>query len=120
MKNSWKALRILLGLALLISGVIGIGTAINNMNLEKETQEQQEQAMVDTLKSGYDMLEIGMSYEECVSILGTDGELFSETESEYFGKNEVYLWKPYEDALFVGIEAYFTDGKLTDKTWVDA
>ena len=98
MKNAWKALRILLGLALLVSGVVGIGTAINNMSLEKETQEQQE----------------------CVSILGAEGELFSETESEYFGKTEVYLWKPYEDALLVGIEAYFTDGKLTDKTWVEA
>lgn len=72
MKNAWKALRILLGLALLVSGVVGIGTAINNMSLEKETQEQQEQSMVDTLKVDYDKLEVGMSYDDCVSILGVE------------------------------------------------
>ena len=120
MKNWGKVLRILLGIALLIAGIVGMGTAINNSTVEKETQEQEKQSMVDTLKSGYDALEIGMTYEECVSLLGAEGELFSETESEHFGKTEIYLWKPYEDALFVGIEAYFTDGKLTDKTWVEA
>lgn len=120
MKNFWKVLRVLLGIALIVASIVGIGTSLHNSKVEKEVEEQQEQAMVDTLKSGYDMLEIGMSYEECVSILGAEGELFSETESEYFGETEIYLWKPYEDAIFVGIEAYFTNGKLTDKTWVEA
>lgn len=50
--------------------------------------------MVDTLKAGYDKLEVGMSYDDCVSILGAEGELFSETESEYFGKTEIYFGSP--------------------------
>lgn len=113
---------IILGIAVILAGVglmLDGFSKIDSEN-EKEIQEPQEQSMVDTLKAGYDQLEIGMSYEDCVSILGADGELFSETESEYFGKTQVYLWKPYQDALFVGIEAHFTDGKLTDKAWMEA
>lgn len=120
MKGFWKVLRVLLGITLIVVAVVQLGLSMNNSKVEKETKEQQEQTMVDALKSGYDQLEIGMTYDECVSILGAEGELFSESESEHFGKLEVYLWKPYEDALFVGIEAHFTDNKLTDKTWVEA
>lgn len=120
MKNAWNVTRILLGISLLTLGVYDIVDSLNDMHHEKEVQEQQEQAMVDALKAGYDQLAIGMSYGECVSILGSEGELFSESESEYFGKMEVYLWKPYEDSLFTGIEAHFTNGKLTDKAWLNA
>lgn len=119
MKNFGLVLRILLAIVLIGVGVVQIGRSINRSNVEKEAQEQQEQVSVSALKSGYDQLEIGMTYDECVSILGSDGELFSESESEYFGKLQVYLWKPYEDSLFTGIEAHFTNGELTDKTWIE-
>lgn len=103
----------------LISGIFTIKGTFDDMKTEKERQEQQEQAQIDSLKAGYDQLEIGMTYGKCVSILGVEGEKVTESESEYFGKNELYLWKPYEDSFMVGIEAHFTNGELTNKAWVE-
>lgn len=118
MKNVWKVLRVLLGITILVVGIVQLGTSINNSKVEREAKEQQAQVAVDTLKAGYDQLEIGMTYDECVSILGAEGESFSESESEYFGKSSIYLWKP-EGELFTGIEAHFDNDGLSSKTWVD-
>lgn len=112
------ALRIVLAAIFIVAGVSKIVSALNRQSEQREMQKQIEQASVNELKSAYDRLEIGMSYEDCVSIIGVEGDLFSETESQYFGKSSVYLWSP-EDALFTGIEAHFDDGALSEKTWVD-
>lgn len=113
-----KGLRIVIAVLLMIVGVYQIGTSFSDMKQDKETKEQQEQEMVDTLRAGYDKLEVGMTYDQCVDILGSEGELESEVESDY-ETMKIYSWDPYEDALFVGIQAYFTNDQLTYKTWMD-
>lgn len=111
-------LRVIIGLAICGYGISQIMTALDNTHSEKVERAEQEQMAVDNLKSNYEELEIGMTYEECVSVLGGEGELFSKSETEYFGKSAVYLWKP-EDTLFTGIEAHFDNGKLSAKTWIE-
>lgn len=114
--------RVLQGVAIilfvLIFGVMTAALIGSNTPAEREKRETLKQAAIDALKSSYDQLEIGMSYEECVKIVGAEGELFSESETEYFGKTKIYLWKP-KDKQFTGIEAYFKDGNLLAKTWLD-
>ena len=110
--------RILIAVALMACGIAGIMSSLGNMQETKENKAVQKQSSIDELKQSYDKLSIGMSYEECVNLIGSDGELFSETESEYFGKTAIYMWKP-GDELFTGIEGQFENGNLSSKTWVD-
>lgn len=42
MKNFWKVLRVLLGIALIVASIVGIGTSLHNSKVEKEVEEQQE------------------------------------------------------------------------------
>lgn len=70
----------------------------------------QEQAQIDALKARYDQLKIGITYGQCVSILSVEVQKVTEIETEYLGKTEWYLWKPYEDSFMVGIEGHFTKG----------
>lgn len=118
-----RALQIGLAFLFLFMGIADIADSISHMQQEREerkmNEEIQEQAQIDALKAEYDQLEIGMTYGQCVSIIGAEGKKVTETESEYFGKAELYLWKPYEDSYMVGIEAHFTNGELTNKSWVE-
>lgn len=118
MKKTFSVGFALIGIAMLLLGINDIRSAFNDVYERRETSSTQLQAAISELKSGYDQLKIGMSYEDCVNTIGSEGELFSETETEYFGKSAVYLWTP-EGAFITGIEAHFDDGKLSSKTWVE-
>lgn len=118
MKKFILVLRIVIGIALMIIGVSQIVSVFDSKHVQNENQDAPKQVTTSELKSSYILLEIGMSYEDCVDIIGVEGDLFSETETEYFGKSEVYLWTP-KGEFITGIEAHFDNGKLSSKTWVD-
>lgn len=111
-------LRLIIAAAVIIVGISQFTSIFDKQHEQRETSSIQQEAAISQLKSGYDQLKIGMSYEDCVKVIGSEGELFSETETEYFGKSAVYLWTP-EGAFITGIEAHFNDGKLSSKTWVE-
>lgn len=117
-KKLSMGVRIFFAAVLIICGVVRIGTSLNNAREAKEANAISKQSAIDELKASYDKLSIGMSYDECVKTIGREGELFSETETEYFGKTAIYLWKP-DGELFTGIEGEFDNDKLSSKTWVE-
>lgn len=116
-KKGTVVMRVVLGLILLVAGIYEFTNAVNNQHKENEIAQQVEQDATADLKSAYGELEIGMTYEECVTAIGSEGELFGETESD-LGKTTVYLWKP-EGTVMTGIEAYFDNDKLSQKTWLE-
>lgn len=86
---------------------------------EKEKQAAKERA--DYKRNGYTMaqfnrLKTGMSYQQCVQILGNEGELSAENVNENFGLTvRMYTWSTHEPGAPV-ILLSFTNGRLDAKS----
>ena len=64
-------------------------------------------------KAEFDLLQNGMTYEQCVEIIGGEGEMSSESAVANI-KMAIYTWKG-EGGLGANANATFQNGKLTGK-----
>ena len=86
---------------------------------QKEQQAAKERAEIK--RNGYTMaqfnrLKTGMSYQQCVQILGNEGEFSAENANETYGiAVRMYTWSTHEPGAPV-ILLSFTNGRLDAKS----
>lgn len=99
--------------------IISIITGIINKKQEDKLKENIEQYKNDnktTYNNSYitleefNEIEIGMTYDEVVKIIGGEGDLVAE---DAYGKT--YTWKPSSNSGMYSVTMSFYNGKLTNK-----
>lgn len=84
--------------------------------------ERPEPPKQNVTRAAYEALAVGMTHEQCVEIIGTEGEESASTTLPGFGStsettSQIYLWRA-EGFMAGNITAAFTNGKLTSKAQI--
>ena len=115
-KKSMGCLTQIVGIILIIFGLSNVFRACSNMASDAadgiSESYQEEKASYATMEK-FNHIQTGMSYDDVVSIMGSEGELSSESEVEGY-KTQIYVW--YAMNGYSNILVIIQDGAVSSKS----
>lgn len=112
-KLKHTALRVTLGVLIIIIGIGAIATNSNNNTINTGSNIEQKQEKMTLEK--FNKIETGMTYQQVVDIAGEEGTL--STESSYGSSNmKIYYW--YASNGISNATVSFMNGKVTAKSQI--
>lgn len=109
-KLKHTGLRVTLGIVIIFVGIIAIATSGNDM-APTSSQLQEEKVTMEK----FDAIEVGMTYQEVVNIIGEEGTL--STESSYESQSmQIYYW--YASNGMSNATISFMNGKVNAKSQI--
>ena len=115
-KKSMGCLTQVVGIILIIFGLSNVFRACSNMAGDAadgiSESYQEEKASYATMEK-FNQIQTGMSYDDVVSIMGSDGELSSESEVEGY-KTQIYVW--YAMNGYSNMLVIIQDGVVSSKS----
>lgn len=115
-KKPMGCLTQIVGIILIIFGLSNVFRACSNMASDAADgipeSYQEEKASYATMEK-FNQVQTGMSYDEVVSIMGSDGELSSESEVEGY-KTQIYVW--YAMNGYSNMLVIIQDGVVSSKS----
>ena len=115
-KKSMGCLTQILGIILIIFGLSNVFRACSNMASDAadgiSESYQEEKASYATMEK-FNQIQTGMSYDDVVSIMGSEGELSSESEVEGY-KTQIYVW--YAMNGYSNMLVIIQDGVVSSKS----
>ena len=115
-KKSMGCLTQILGIILIIFGLSNVFRACSNMASDAadgiSESYQEEKASYATMEK-FNQIQTGMSYDDVVSSMGSEGELSSESEVEGY-KTQIYVW--YAMNGYSNMLVIIQDGVVSSKS----
>ena len=115
-KKSMGCLTQILGIILIIFGLSNVFRACSNMASDAadgiSESYQEEKASYATMEK-FNQIQTGRSYDDVVSMMGSEGELSSESEVEGY-KTQIYVW--YAMNGYSNMLVIIQDGVVSSKS----
>ena len=116
-KQKNGAIRVILGILLVIIGIGALSTSTQNQDNNTTTSTSTTAISTSVVtKENYDKISEGMTEQEVKDLLG---EPTSTSESETPGVGKMILKHYQENLSLKAIDIYFLDGKVYMKNWTE-